>query len=460
MLARIPSLFEPNWYGDEAIYLTIGQAINEGVPLYSGIHDNKPPFLYLLAALASGYVFWFKFIALGWTLVTVMAFFHLAKKVFEDSKWCYWTTGIFAFLTSWPKLEGNIANAELFFLLPTIVAIYWLWDARTNRDIFKAGVIVGFGALFKMPAALEAGIWPIYWLFSKDKLWVKKTLALSLGVFLPIGLSLVYYLNLGSLEEYFTAAWAQNLPYLSSWKSSGEGGGVFSLTGRAVVMGMGILGVMAMSRVQEKRLRIVGTWGVVTLFACLLSGRPYPHYLIQGVGVLAVAAGLILSGNPKEKGVAIAVIGGYLLATQVFKFWGYEVISYYRNFGEFLVGQKSREQYFAWFSPRVNQNYSIAEKVRNGSKPGEKIFVWADEPMIYSIARRLPVGKYTVAYHIKDFDALEETIVKLADEKPKFVVSFGNEKELPGLEELLKAYYVMQQQVGEATIYRRLLLYN
>ena len=27
---RIPSLFEPYWYGDEGIYLTIGQAMRHG----------------------------------------------------------------------------------------------------------------------------------------------------------------------------------------------------------------------------------------------------------------------------------------------------------------------------------------------------------------------------------------------------------------------------------------------
>ena len=63
VVLRIPSLFEPYWYGDEAIYLTIGQAINRGVPLYSGTHDHKPPLLYLVAAVA-GNEFWLKFAAM------------------------------------------------------------------------------------------------------------------------------------------------------------------------------------------------------------------------------------------------------------------------------------------------------------------------------------------------------------------------------------------------------------
>ena len=53
VLLRLPSLFEPAWYGDENIYLTIGQGIRKGMVLYRDITDfpNKPPLIYLFAAL-------------------------------------------------------------------------------------------------------------------------------------------------------------------------------------------------------------------------------------------------------------------------------------------------------------------------------------------------------------------------------------------------------------------------
>ena len=47
-LLRIPSLFEPSWYGDEGIYQVIGTGIHQGRLLYSGIWDNKPPFLFFI----------------------------------------------------------------------------------------------------------------------------------------------------------------------------------------------------------------------------------------------------------------------------------------------------------------------------------------------------------------------------------------------------------------------------
>ena len=78
---RIPSLFEPYAYGDEMIYLSLGEAVRQGIPLYKGIHDNKPPLLYLTAALA-GSLFVFRAILTIWHLVTVFIFWKFTDVLF------------------------------------------------------------------------------------------------------------------------------------------------------------------------------------------------------------------------------------------------------------------------------------------------------------------------------------------------------------------------------------------
>ncbi|MDD3679859.1 MAG: hypothetical protein PHX72_03335, partial [Candidatus Shapirobacteria bacterium] len=94
---RLPSLFEPFWYGDEGIYLTLGQSIRQGQVLYRDIHDNKPPLLYWLADL-SGTVFWFRFILLVWMMGTTVAFFKLTEKLFKQKKLVLFLTTIFVLL--------------------------------------------------------------------------------------------------------------------------------------------------------------------------------------------------------------------------------------------------------------------------------------------------------------------------------------------------------------------------
>src|SRR6185436_10445878 len=82
LLLRIPNLFEPYSYGDEMIYVTLGNAIRRGLTLYKDIHDNKPPLLYFLAAI-TGNLFWFKVSLMIFSLITVYLFWKLTTKLFE-----------------------------------------------------------------------------------------------------------------------------------------------------------------------------------------------------------------------------------------------------------------------------------------------------------------------------------------------------------------------------------------
>ena len=104
LFLRLPSLFEPYWYGDEGIYLTIGHALNKGLVLYRQIHDNKPPTLYYLAALSQT-VFGFRLLLLIWMIPTIYIFHLLSKKLFSPllSKL---STIIFLIFSSIPLIEG------------------------------------------------------------------------------------------------------------------------------------------------------------------------------------------------------------------------------------------------------------------------------------------------------------------------------------------------------------------
>ncbi|MDO8488435.1 MAG: hypothetical protein Q7S31_03995 [bacterium] len=448
VLLRLPSLFEPYWYGDEGVYLTIGQALRHGVQLYSGIHDNKPPFLYLVAAMADGYQFWFRFIALVWNMATVTVFWQLCKRWFNDSRQMIWTTVIFALLTCIPLIEGNIANAELFFLLPTITAFYWLY---TGRSSLVGGLILGLAALFKMPAVLELGIWPLYWLATREKGWLGKSIGLGIGAGIPLAASVAFYASQGTLSSYLIASGVQNIPYLSTWAAP------VSLTWRAMVAaGLVATLLVVRKRISPKAL-LIGFWGVVTLFAALLSGRPYPHYLLQMAPLLAMGAAALVWGRETERYVAASLVAVLTTAIIVFQFYAYPTGRYYVNFWQWVTGSTSKWAYFAKFSPDVERNYKIAALVDQGTMTDEKIFVWGDQPMIYALARRAPVGKYTVKYHVLDFRAQAATIAQLEQTPPRYIVSFGKENELPGLNDLLAAKYRLVDRFSEAGVYR---LYN
>src|SRR5690606_8367104 len=113
LLLRIPSLFEPFWYGDENIYLAIGEAINKGAVLYRDITDfpNKPPLIYLLASW-TGSVTGMRLLLLAWQAPAIVFFYSLALKLLRKVNGAFFATLVFVFFTSTPLIEGNIANAE------------------------------------------------------------------------------------------------------------------------------------------------------------------------------------------------------------------------------------------------------------------------------------------------------------------------------------------------------------
>ncbi len=230
MILRIPSFFEPYSYGDEMIYLALGNAIRRGITIYQAIHDNKPPLLYLTAAIA-GNLFWFKIILAFWMILTIIAFWKLTKILFNgNTRAEVISTIAFSILTTIPLFEGNIVNAELFLIGPIIIGFTILLGNPSLKKTFLAGILFSIATLFKFPAIFDIGAIILFWIISlrsgkRILEIISQSFVLLLGLLFPIALSAVYFWTKGALSEYITAAFLQNIGYVSSWR--GGGGGLF-----------------------------------------------------------------------------------------------------------------------------------------------------------------------------------------------------------------------------------------
>ena len=134
LLLRIPNLFEPYWYGDEGIYLTIGNALKDGQHLYADIIDHKTPIIYFLAMVPDQRLF--RLLNIFWMLVTTIFFHHLAKKLIKPKKYAVLASLIFILLTTLPRLEGNIPNGELFVMGFIMLGSFLLSKTRLFDNFF------------------------------------------------------------------------------------------------------------------------------------------------------------------------------------------------------------------------------------------------------------------------------------------------------------------------------------
>ena len=457
LLLRIPSFFEPYYYGDEMIYLTLGQGLRQGVPLYSGLYDNKPPVLYLIAALAGSLV-WFKvFLAIA-SLISIVLFAKIVKmqKV---------STIIFALLITLPLLEGNTANAENFMMAFSLGGIYILLSKKLNiKNLLLSGFLFGISFLTKVPAILDLPVVILFWIittgFKKDDLIriIKNSFYVVLGFLIPIVLSLVWYGAGGHLGDYIKAAFMQNVGYVSSWRPSDVQKSFLvrnaPLLIRFLVASLGIIITFFFRKKLSKPFILASVWLFLSLFAVTLSERPYPHYLLQSIGPIAIFLGLLFTQKTIEQSLIVVPLLFAFFVPVYYKFWYYPTTSYYFRFIKYAVGVSSKDKYISGFNKYAQRNYQIADFLVNSSYKNDKVFVWGpDSPTIYALSRRIPPIKYVADYHVFDYSSKSEVVKMLSLNKSRFIIITPEAKPFLEITSLLRQNYLLVNRIDDAEIW-------
>lgn len=456
-LLRLPSLFEPNWYGDEGIYQVIGQVVHQGGLLYRDAWDNKPPLLYLIYAIFDGNQVLVRLLSLLVMLATIVGFFFLGKKLFKEEKTVYVSTSVFALLFASPLLEGNIANAENFMYLPIIAGLYLVVkhhkDEKSLLYIFFAGLLLGIAFLIKIVAIFDLGALLIFLFVTlishHAKQWLTKSFLLSFGFALPIILTIVFFFFQGALSDFVTATFAQNVTYVGAGNRLFFGQGLL-LIKLLLLAVFSFLIFFWRNRLSWEHVFIY-LWVALSLFNAFFGGRPWIHYLLTILPALCLFAGMIVE-NQKSRFINIVLFLGILLLLSK-SFWIYgKIFRYYPNFMAYASGAKDEKAYRDFFDWFVNRDYEIAYHIRQHSKENDRLFIWGDNAQIYAIADRLPPGRYTVSYHVTFYpNALLETKAAIEQNKPAFIVAIRDDFPMV----LLDNSYVFEREIQGAKIFKR-----
>ncbi len=468
VIFRIPTLFEPYSYGDETIYLTLGEGVRHGLTLYKDIHDNKPPFLYDMAAIA-GSLFWFKAILMFWMVVTTWLFWRLTVALFpKNGTLQKVATVIFAIFTTIPLFEGHIANAELFMVGPTIGAfLLLLTKTHTTKNIFLGGTLFAVATLFKVPAAFDIPtivfLWFVTMKFTKKNFieLIKKTFVLALGFAVPIALSFLWYFAKGAFHEYLVAAWLQNFGYLSSFRPGDVQKPFLEKNGpllmRSGVVAIGLLLLFAFRKKLSKPFLFSSAWLLFSLFAVTLSERPYPHYMVQAVPAMAILFGMLFTLQTLEQSLVIIPLSLAFFVPVYFKFWYYPTLPYYTRFVQYASGKMKHEEYLKTFGGNVPEQYELAKFIASSTKPTDPVFIWGgDSSNIYALSKRLPPIKYVATYHINDFSSREEVIQELNSKTPVLIVIQENSDAFADLQLFVRQRYGLAERVGGNEVWKLL----
>ena len=448
LLFLLPSLGDPLHYGDECIYLTIGNALRQGRILYRDIHDNKPPVIYILACLSFGHLAVLRLFGILSIILQLTALYFLSISISKSSSAAF-ILGILAV----PLIiifEGRVANGEVFMMLPITLSALLLWSWRQNLNIKRSliiGLLLAWGFLTKAPAAFDGlGLLLATFVFlpKRPRPWRQISFwAIIAAAATPITLSLGYFAIRGGLIYYIRSALLQNIGYVSSW----SGGGHQALLWRGFILILLALAIWFRRRFLSPSLIFATIWFIFALFGALLAGRPYPHYLLEIVPSLVIlhAAGFASLRRQKRLFSLLIISAADALIIAVyflFHFWWYPQIPYYRHFLTYLRGQTTKVQYYQHWGKRPLTNYRLAQFIRQTVPDNQPIFVWGSNSCIYALSGHPPVGRYTVNYHIYDYGGFGETLRALQREKPALVIKLADEKrQWPALDLFLSRYY-------------------
>jgi hypothetical protein len=313
-------------------------------------------------------------------------------------------------------------------------------------------------AIFDLPAIVFLWILNTKKIDNKEiKNIIKKTFYLSIGVFTPIFLTLIWYFVKGALSDYIKAAFLQNVGYLSSWHPEAKTLPFYiknaPLLARAFIVFLGLIFIYLTRKKINKNFAFISGWLLLSLFAATLSERPYPHYLIQAVPSISLLLGILFAGNELTQSLSVIPLTLAFFVPVYFKFWYYPSIPFYKNFISFVLGRTNKSAYFNYFGNETERNYKIANFIKGTTKSADRIFVWGDDAKIYALSRRLPPVKYVADYHIKDYWDKNEAQEKIIASKPKIVVILPTSEKLPKLEGWLEANYlkINLQEIKDGT---------
>ena len=516
---RIPTFAEPYWYGDEAIYLTIGNSLRAGEQMYVDIIDHKTPLIYYFAA-AAGTQFGFRLMTTGVAVISTAAFFLLTKDFFTTLRWRVLATSIFIAYTNLPRFEGNIPNGELYVMMFVLLGLVVLQtttfyksffaerarvltsvqvanDTKNILSLFTTGLLFGLATLTKVPALFDLGVvgvmaWFIWVETFTQKVqpetrWKKAYLiSLELGIVLIgwivcILASILYYAARGSLGAYIDYGLFYNFRYAGSWMpvfSSPITAFFFTLKGKVLLLGGWMLLLTAIRKYLTPKFIFSVSWIALTIFAATLSNRPYPHYFLQVFPATALLVAQLvellsstisswskmnasstwkLSGEMTRR--LVQVTAALLMIIVFLSTMRLLHVTPYPTKKYYTLFFQLLTKQMSWEEYRDQFNPLLKDNYQVAKmlrqNPEKELFIWGDNSLLYALTNKNPVGRFIASFHIEDFKAHEESLSAVKAKSPTYVIVMKDRSPLPGLEAYLSANYIPNDDYMTFTMWRR-----
>lgn len=442
-ILRAPSLYESFWYGDEGIYGALAQGMHQGKALYTQIWDHKPPLLYWFYYLA-GFGNWtiglvlIRAASLLFGIGAIIILYKVLQQYFKSPKVIALSLFVFSILIGLPVLEGNIANAEVFFIFFNLLILYLL---QKDKWYIGIGLLAFLSFAIKTPSFVESVFILLAFaliLFKEKGISevLKKAAYIILGFLTPLLLLSMYLFIQGTLGAFIQGAFVQSFLYSSELAENIIFFG-YSVppTPFKILVFILVLAILFISYIKSqvsRNLFIILTVVTVEIFASFLSGRNYPHYLIQALPGLTLLLAYTLSKLRRNE---LFNNFKYLLLLTVF----YQLviitftagkplnvytnsIAYYKGFVTDVLEKKNTGDFWWRDGDCVRRIKSFSLHLNNNYKDYKNYYLYTNEAWIFALTEKPSTNKFVVWYHLGFNPEFMQESIELRDKSDLFIV--------------------------------------
>ena len=420
---------------DEGEYAYIAWRTSAGETPYLDWFDQKPPAVFVAYRLALA---WpgephtaIRAVAALFAAASALALFALVRALLGAA------TGLVAallyvFASADPRLQGPIANTEIF-MAPWIVAaalltVQFARGRATLARALAAGVSLGIAIAFKQVAAVNAPFLIAVAALAaprgeRARVGLRFALGLLAGGLAVWSLIAAWFWQRGALAPALDAILFHNLEYAADL-TFGERLGALRYFVPALVPSQGALWLLAavglvagFARGRDRFAAFfLGGFAAVNAIGVSASGFYFPHYFQQLVpAVAALTAAAITGGSERSPRWRVAAGTGLALAPLVVT-----AIGFWRLDADEAMRRLYPDNHFETMP-------AIAAEVAAQTAPDDRVFVFGSEPELLFYARRVSASRYIFLFPVfgSFSDASErqaEVIAEVESAKPAAIV--------------------------------------
>lgn len=449
VLVRVP-FFEVPMISDEGGYAYVAHFWSNDYQLYRDIPFNRPQGIFLIYKLILNFfgkdIFSIRLSAALWNAITLVFLYIFSREVFGRYS-AYVSALVFALFSTSPGIEGFTANAELFTILPLVVAAYFTWQKKWAW----AGFLSGIAVLIK-PIGISGLILALLWMLV-IRISPKKTIKLLVAFAIPILASVLHGLLIdwNSIWSSFFDRGLHTITVVSiSFRQQLTFLFLATLQTLPVWITPAILAVFG-SRKAPYHGRLFGVlWIFSSLLGMAIGGNWYWHYFTQIIPPLAFLSGTIVFALKGSKwrylqAAALGVALSVFVVREV-PLW-------------FLSPQEVSWE--VYHRPGYMHAADISDYIISTTDQDDHIYIAFSEAEIYYLSqRRAAVPQLYWLEIVASQSIFEDVKFSIRNREPTLVILVqepppkkGSKKDFLGL--LLQSGYHEDTHFGSIRVFRR-----